>query len=121
MMWTQHLRASMGCRALTEACKRVQRDVGLIMEGSRAKQLRKGALALLQVQGNTSEAVDALLHWKLSLQQQVYSNENPEAMLASQGQPAFGQELLCHGEGQGGHSELSQADQAFIPRQYLLR
>ncbi len=32
------------------------------------------------------------MHWKLSLQQQVYSNENPAPMLASQGHPAFGQD-----------------------------
>ncbi len=99
VMRTQH--PSMDSRALTEACKRVQRDVGTNIEGSRAKQLHKDALALLQVQGISCEGANALLHSKLSLQQQVYSNENPEAMLASQGHPAFGQDKNFYVLGRG--------------------
>ena len=120
VMWTQHPRASMGSKALTEACKRVQRDVGTDI-GSRAKQLRKDAL----LQGISCEGANALLYGKLSLQQQVYSNQNPEAMLASQGHPAFGQDKNFYaigggGGGGGGHSELPHADQALLPRQHVL-
>ncbi|KAK9818453.1 hypothetical protein WJX74_003331 [Apatococcus lobatus] len=43
-----------------------------------------------QVEGLDCEDANAHLHWKLALQQQVYSNENHRAMLVSQGHPAYG-------------------------------
>ena len=57
------------------------------------------------------------MHWKLSLQQQVYSNENPAPMLASQGHPAFGQDknLFVEGRGQAATQDNLMLMKHFFP------
>ncbi|KAK9866238.1 hypothetical protein WJX84_006845 [Apatococcus fuscideae] len=62
-------------------------------------------------------ALRAPMHWKLSLQQQVYSNENPAPMLASQGHPAFGQDknLFVEGRGQAATQDNLMLMKHFFP------
>ena len=117
VMWLRHPRENMGSRNLTAASTRTQQDVGTDIRGSRARQPRKDATALLQVEGLDCEDANAHLHWKLALQQQVYSNENHRAMLVSQGHPAYGgdKNFFIMGRGEVPTQEYAELVGAFFP------
>ncbi len=117
VMWLRHPRENMGSRNLTAASTRTQQDVGTDIRGSRARQPRKDATALLQVEGLDCEDANAHLHWKLALQQQVYSNENHRAMLVSQGHPAYGgdKNFFIMGRGEVPTQDYAELVGAFFP------
>ena len=117
VMWLGHPRENMGSRNLTAASTRTQQDVGTDIRGSRARQPRKDATALLQVEGLDCEDANAHLHWKLALQQQVYSNENHRAMLVSQGHPAYGgdKNFFVMGRGEVATQDYAELVGAFFP------
>ena len=117
VMWLRYPRENMGSRNLTAASTRTQQDVGTDIRGSRARQPRKDATALLQVEGLDCEDANAHLHWKLALQQQVYSNENHRAMLVSQGHPAYGgdKNFFIMGRGEVATQDYAELVEAFFP------
>ena len=92
----------------------IPQDVGTDIRGSRARQPRKDATALLQMD---CENASAHLHWKLALQQQVYSNENHRAMLVSQGHPAFGgdKNVFIMGRGKVATQDYAELVRGFFP------
>ncbi|KAK9830866.1 hypothetical protein WJX74_010857 [Apatococcus lobatus] len=70
-----------------------------------------------QVEGLDCEDANAHLHWKLALQQQVYSNENHRAMLVSQGHPAYGgdKNFFIMGRGEVPTQDYAELVGAFFP------
>ena len=101
--WRDHPRKVLDPRDLTNASRQMQLDVGENYKNSRSKQERNNALANGQTLGLTSEQTSAHVHWKLSLQQAVYSNLCHVAMLTTQGQPAFGGDKNFFVLGRGQH------------------
>ena len=98
-----HPRRVLDPRAMTNASRQMQHDVGEDFKGSRAKQERNNALANCQALGLISEHSSAHVHWKLLLQQGVYSNLNHVPMLVTQGHPAFGGDKNFYVLGRGQH------------------